>query len=142
MSEIQAPHRLKLLLVEDHDDTAVMLKLLLESYGYDVDTAGSVARSLEMAQRQSYDALISDLGLPDGSGLELVAALRRSGIDIPAIALSGFGRESDIEESRGAGFAAHLVKPVDADRLAAAVEEIAAKARRSKGIAGPSDQLV
>ena len=65
--------------------------------------------------------MLSDLGLPDGSGHELLLALRQRNVNAPAIALSGYGQEQDIEQSRRAGFAAHLIKPASPSRLIEAI---------------------
>ncbi|MBI3946722.1 MAG: response regulator [Armatimonadetes bacterium] len=118
---------LRLLVVEDHPDSLEMLRLLLELQGYEVQTAGSLAAALEAAGRQGFDFLISDLGLPDGSGHDLMRELRSRGHKMPGVALSGFGQESDIEQSLSAGFAAHLTKPVDMDGLVAAIEKVVAR---------------
>jgi PAS domain S-box-containing protein len=118
---------LHILLVEDHGDTAQMMQLLLTIAGHDVQVAGDVATALEEASRNPFDVLVSDLGLPDGSGADLIRELRRRGYTMPAIALSGYGREEDVQRSRDAGFVEHLVKPASPDRL---VETIATVARR------------
>jgi two-component system CheB/CheR fusion protein len=120
--EPQAEMRaLRLLLVEDHGDTADLLELYLVSEGHTVERAGDVATALEKVERGEFDLLISDLGLPDGSGVDLLRELRNRGQRLPAIALSGYGQEEDIQQSRLAGFVAHVVKPVDIDRLTSVV---------------------
>lgn len=108
---------LRVLLVEDHGDTAEMMRTLLEAEGHTVETAGDVAEGVAAAGRDRFDVLISDLGLPDGSGLDLIREIRARGFQLPAIALSGYGQEHDVRQSLAAGFAAHVVKPVDVDRL-------------------------
>jgi two-component system CheB/CheR fusion protein len=118
---------LRVLLVEDHGDTADTMVTMLELAGYEVATAADVATALERLARERFDLLISDLGLPDRSGLDLVRELRSRGDALPAIALSGYGQESDIEQSRTAGFDTHLVKPVEPRRLLEAMEKVAAK---------------
>ena len=90
---------------------------MLERQGHEVRTAGDVATALELARREPFDLLVSDLGLPDRSGLELMRELRIEGKLLPGIALSGYGQEQDFEQSREAGFEIHLVKPVNVDRL-------------------------
>ena len=77
--------------------------------------AGEIASraALEALERSPFDLLVRDLGLPDRTGLELLRELRGRGERLPAIALSGYGQERDIERSREAGFAEHLVKPVE-----------------------------
>ena len=81
-------------------------------------------QALESASSKNFDLMISDLGLPDGSGLDLVRELRRRGSKLKAIALSGYGREEDVKRSREAGFDAHLTKPVEVDTLIEAVEKV------------------
>lgn len=115
----------RILLVEDHGDTARMIGLVLRSAGHEVETAGDMAAALELACAREFDLLISDLGLPDGSGLALLQALRSRGRNYPAIALSGYGREADLANSRAAGFAEHLVKPPDLDHLLRVVNRLA-----------------
>ena len=102
-----------MLLVEDHGDTAETMAAVLELAGYEVATAGDVATALDLLDRQQFDLLLSDLGLPGRSGLDLMRELRARGDALPGIALSGYGMESDIEQSRAVGFLAHLVKPVE-----------------------------
>jgi signal transduction histidine kinase/CheY-like chemotaxis protein len=107
--------RLHILLVEDHADTAYMLRALLEEYGYAVTSADSVQSALAVDLTPIH-AIISDLGLPDGSGHELMQKLERTAGQ-PAIALSGYGMAADIENALKAGFQLHLTKPVDFTRL-------------------------
>jgi PAS domain S-box-containing protein len=104
---------LRILLVEDHADTAEMMVAMLESERHHVVHARTVAEALDASTRQAFDLVVSDLGLPDGSGLLLIRQLRKRPGAPPGIALSGYGQEADIRESRAAGFAEHLVKPVD-----------------------------
>jgi len=105
-------------MVDDHEDTNRAMSRLLGGLGYDVRTADSVAAALSAAEQGSFDLLISDIGLPDGSGLELMKQLRaRNGGRVKGIALSGFGMEEDVQRSREAGFREHLTK---ADQLAEA----------------------
>lgn len=87
----------------------------------DVEVAGDMATALEMADRYSYDLLVSDLGLPDGSGHDLIQELRMRGHKFPGIALSGYGQEEDIQRSYEAGFTAHLTKPASREAVFAAV---------------------
>ncbi len=113
----------RILVVEDHDDTLRSMKLLLTRLGYEVLAADNMTKALRIAEEQHFDILLSDIGLPDGSGLELVKRIRAIR-DIPALALSGFGMDEDIERSRDAGFSNHLTKPVSIDRLQAAISEL------------------
>ncbi len=109
------PH-LHILLVEDNEPTRRVLARLLSREGHEVETAGDCAAAREVAHHQSpgdpIQVLISDLGLPDGSGLNLVREIRLETPAIRAIALSGYGTEDDIRKSLQAGFSAHLTKPV------------------------------
>jgi len=121
----ESRHRpLTVLLVEDHGDTAEMMAAVLELRGHHVHRAGDVASALELATPGRFDVLISDLGLPDRSGLELMRELRMRGDTLPGIALTGFGQEKDASESRAAGFQLHLVKPVDVDQVLGAIEKV------------------
>ncbi len=117
----------RILLVEDNGDTAFMMKMLLETLGYRVETAGDVKQALQAIEAQPFDLLISDLGLPDGSGIELIREIRQRGHALKAIALSGYGQEDDVRRSKDAGFTTHLVKPVDAELL---METVTATADR------------
>jgi PAS domain S-box-containing protein len=115
---------LRILLVDDHQDTAESLALLLRQRGFEVVVAYTMASALEHAA-SGFDLLISDLGLPDGSGRELAKRLA-SGGPIRAIALSGYGGDADVAASRAAGFRAHLVKPVEPARLLRVIERVSA----------------
>ncbi|MDZ4403976.1 ATP-binding protein [Prosthecobacter sp.] len=112
-----APVRsLRVLLVEDHEDTRQILHRLMTRWGHTVTTASTVAQASRALASDTFDLLLSDIGLPDGSGLEVIAALRERS-DIPAVAMSGYGMEADIARAHAAGFTEHIVKPVTADAL-------------------------
>lgn len=118
---------LRVLLVEDHADTAAQLSRLLKRAGHEVTCAGSVREAQETASRdrdKEFDILISDLGLPDGSGHDLMRDLARDR-HIPGIALSGYGMEDDIQNSIAAGFSRHMTKPVDWQELKVAIQKVA-----------------
>ncbi len=112
--------KIKLLLVEDHVDTARALFRLLENRGYDTETVSSVATALEKIERGKFDLILCDLGLPDGTGIDLIKKVRRTH-STPAIALTGFGMQEDVDRAAKAGFDAHLTKPVDLQRLEATI---------------------
>jgi len=114
---------LKLLIVEDHEATRQVLQRLLTIKGHQVTTAGSVQEALTIHRAERFDAVISDLGLPDGSGLDLMQQLQRQR-PVPAIALSGYGMEDDLRRTKEAGFFAHLVKPVNLDQLRQLIDQI------------------
>jgi DNA-binding response OmpR family regulator len=102
-----------------------MMGLLFQHYGHHVEQAADVASALDAAARGTFDLVISDLGLPDASGLDLMRELRRRHFTMPGIALSGYGREEDVRRSREAGFAAHLIKPASPDRLLETIARVA-----------------
>ncbi len=101
----------RIFIVENHEDTLRYLVKFLESQGCEVRTAHNVADALEKMAEWDPEVLISDLGLPDGNGWELMTKLRARGCHPHAIAMSGFGMYSDIQRSRQAGFSHHLTKP-------------------------------
>jgi two-component system CheB/CheR fusion protein len=115
-----------ILLVEDHLDTLRIMSRLLRSAGYHVLTADSVATALTTAGENKIDMLITDLGLPDGSGVQIIEAIgaRPGESKIPGIALSGFGMDEDIRMSKEVGFVRHLIKPVSFRVLAEAIREV------------------
>lgn len=122
---------LRILLVEDHPDTQRVLGYLLQRIGYHVSLAGTVAEARALWTKGRFDLLISDIGLPDGSGLEIMELAREAaGGVVLGIALSGYGTPDDIHKSHEAGFAAHLVKPVNVSALEQAILDVA---RRSVG---------
>ncbi len=104
---------MNILLVDDHADTSRALKRLLERMGYQVQTADSVSSALQASQSAPFDIVISDIGLPDGSGLDLMREILQRNEEVKGVALSGFGMEEDIRKSKEAGFVEHLTKPVD-----------------------------
>jgi CheY-like chemotaxis protein len=116
---------IRILLVDDHPDTSRAMGRLLERMGYDVRTADSVTSALAVADANEIDLLISDIGLPDGSGLDLMRQLVARG-PIKGIALSGFGMEEDIQRSKEAGFYEHLTKPINFNRLETAIADLTA----------------
>jgi CheY-like chemotaxis protein len=113
--------RLRILLVEDHVDSAYVLSKILTLSGYEVDTAGTSASALELYRGNQYDLVLSDIGLPDGSGIDLVQKMKEIK-DVRAIALTGFGTEEDMLLSEQTGFILHLTKPVDIQHLQAAIQ--------------------
>jgi len=106
---------LRLLVVEDHRDTAITLCRLLTRRGYKVESADTCAAAVEKAEQSKFDVIVTDIGLPDGNGVELFRKLKNQPGNeaLQGIALSGFGMDDDIARSHATGFAAHLTKPVD-----------------------------
>lgn len=119
-------HGCRVLLVEDHASTRTALTRLLERRGCQVASAGSVSEARLLAAMETIDLVISDIGLPDGSGHDLMAELRVSH-GVEGIALTGYGAEEDIERSRASGFSMHLTKPVQARELDDALTLIAGR---------------
>ena len=120
------PRELIILLVEDHADTAEAMSELLQALGHQVTVAGSVAGGLAAAERHAgrLDLVLSDLGLPDGSGVDLMQELHHR-YGVRGIALSGYGMEEDVRRSLEAGFDRHLTKPINLQALQAAIQETA-----------------
>jgi PAS domain S-box-containing protein len=122
-----ADRSLRILLVEDHEDTAEAMADLLRLIGHEVEVARSVTTALALAATfpgGGIDLVVSDLGLPDGSGHDLMRELVRL-YGWKGIALSGYGMEEDIRRSQEAGFARHLTKPVNLEALRAAIGQVA-----------------
>jgi DNA-binding response OmpR family regulator len=118
---------MRILLVEDHQDSADMLALVLRGNGHDVLAVGTAGDALRACGEASFDLLISDIGLPDFDGWDLLARVREN-CGIPAIALTALGSNADRERSRAAGFDAHLAKPVEFKTLTAVVARYGAPA--------------
>ena len=116
---------MRILLVEDHEDTNRSLTHLLRRRGYEVQAARSVESALKLAENERFDVLVSDIGLPDGSGIDLMQKLKNDH-PIFGIALTGFGMEEDLRRSHDVGFIHHLIKPVDLNRLDALIQQSAA----------------
>lgn len=112
---------LRILLVEDDVDTARVMRWLLRADGHDVQWAGDVSTALKLSAAHQFDLLLSDLGLPDGSGLDLMRTLRQEGSTLPGIVLSGYGQEEDLAQSREAGFTSHLIKPLSPQMIRDAI---------------------
>ena len=123
---------LRILLLEDHVDTNESLTLLLELRGYSVTSALNVTTAMEIAAREEFDLLLSDLGLPDGSPGDVMKKVAEQNGTV-GIALSGFGMEKDFETSRGFGFSHHLVKPVDVARLEELLQHYSKACRKGAG---------
>lgn len=138
-AELRGPHRvgaLNILLIEDHEDTAEVMSQLMRAGGHEVAVAGSVAGALALTASMAFDLVVSDIGLPDGSGIDFIRAFRAQST-VPAIALTGFGTDDDVRRSVEAGFTAHLTKPVNFEQLERLIEEAAAS--RSAAAEADSD---
>jgi PAS domain S-box-containing protein len=122
-----APRGWKLLLVEDHVDTRQAVERLLRRRGYHVTPASSGAEARAAVARLLFDLVICDVGLPDMDGYALLAELHRLQPGLPAIALTGYGSDKDLQAAREAGFTHHLTKPVTGAQLDGAIAAIARK---------------
>ena len=124
MSEIADTKTLCVFVVENHPDTLQTLKGYLEDCGHQVSTAMTVNGALAMLKENSVDLLLCDIGLPDGTGWDLMQKLPKK---IFAVAMSGFGMNADAVKSRAAGFRHHLLKPFKAAELDRILAEAAAE---------------
>jgi len=116
-----AAHPLSILVVDDHQDSLDLLARLLRRCGHAVETASTVAGALAAIAARRFDLLISDIGLPDGSGTEVMRTLRLQQ-GAPGISLTGHGEEQCTRACAEAGFAVHLLKPVVFGTLVEAIE--------------------
>src|SRR6266700_990146 len=121
--ELAVPRHRRVLVVDDHYDTCTGMKMMLERRGYEITLAHSAEQAVEKVRTEDFDLLISDIGLPDRSGYELMREVRSSKA-LPGIALSGFGTEQDVSEARAAGFSEHLTKPINFERLEEAIQNL------------------
>ncbi len=122
-SRLDGGRKLRMLLVEDHHSTRKALSKVLSIVGHVVDSVETVADGLKAASNARYDLVISDLGLPDGTGFDLMRQLKELH-GLRGIALSGYGMEEDVARSRSAGFDEHLIKPVDLQKLHDAIARV------------------
>ncbi|MFT4435879.1 response regulator [Caballeronia sp. 15715] len=116
---------LKVLLVEDNEYTSSAMAQVLELLGHQVGVATTVAEALALARGETFDLLVSDIGLPDGSGLEVARAWTDLQPGKPSVAITGYGMDEDIRRCRDAGFLDHLTKPVDFARLESLIHALA-----------------
>ena len=114
---------LRILLVEDHGDTRRTLARLLEHFGHDISVAESTQGAFQILNSKTLDVVLSDIGLPDGSGYDVISEAKRRQ-HVAGIALTGFGTEEDIEKSKKAGFDFHLTKPVDFHELRSVLAQV------------------
>ena len=114
---------LRILFVDDNADTAFVLSKFLTASGYVVKTAGSAAAALKLASKEPFDIIVSDIGLPDANGYELMKQIRAC-YPIQGIAMSGYGMEDDLRKSREAGFSDHIVKPASLSQLERSIHRL------------------
>ncbi|RKP52653.1 hybrid sensor histidine kinase/response regulator [Trinickia fusca] len=124
--------RLAILLVEDHADTAEVMAQLMRGLGHEVTVAACVVDALAATQVTAFDLIVSDVGLPDGTGIDFIGAVRKRS-QVPAVALTGFGTDEDVRRCLAAGFTSHLTKPVNFMQLEALIQR-AADTKSSGGV--------
>jgi len=116
---------LRILVVEDHGDTLQALSRLLTHFGHEISVADGAEVALKIIESKEFDVVLSDIGLPDGNGYDLISEAKRRH-PIKAVALTGFGTHEDIRRGKEAGFDFHLVKPIDFHELRTVLGQIAA----------------
>jgi CheY-like chemotaxis protein len=116
---------LRILLVEDHGDTRHTLSRLLTHFGHQIAVADNTRSALEIMASQKFDVILCDIGLPDGTGYDVIAQAKRKR-SFKAVAITGFGTEEDIRRGKEAGFDFHLVKPVDFHELRSVLDKVGA----------------
>ena len=141
--------RARVLIVEDQPDTLEMLAAHFRARGYETLPCGSAAEAIEIAEREHFDILISDIAMPTMDGLELIRNLRQKENlkDVPAIALTGYASQKDVAAAIAAGFNMHLAKPTEPTELSAAVERLLAshpdaERRQAMGDSASAQQLL
>ena len=120
---------MQVLIVEDHRDSREQLERYLTRRDYHVATAGDLRTGIDFLNKERFDAIISDIALPDGTGYTLINEARRRGIHALSIAMSGYPYPSNVNEAGVTGFDYHLTKPVNCDDLNSLLE----KSRASEG---------
>ena len=120
---LAANKAVRILLVDDHEDTLEFMSRFLTLCGHEVVTASNYGEAVSVGQKRKFDLVISDIGLPDGNGYELMHVLQALS-PIKGIALSGYGMKADVDRSEAAGFSAHLTKPCDLSVLSVTIEKI------------------
>jgi len=125
----QAPQKqtksLRILLVEDHGDTRQTLSRLLTHFGHQISVADNTQSALAIVQSQQFDVVLSDIGLPDGTGYDVISQVKRKQ-PIKAVAITGFGTDEDVRRGKQAGFDFHLVKPIDFHELRTVLDQVSA----------------
>jgi DNA-binding response OmpR family regulator len=101
------------------------LSRLLTHFGHQISVAENTQTALEMVQSEKFDVVLSDIGLPDGSGYDVISEAKRKQ-QVKAVAITGFGTDEDIRRGKDAGFDFHLVKPIDFHELRSVLDEVGA----------------
>ena len=120
-----SPRTMQVLIVEDNPDSRETLERYLTRRDYDVAAAGDLRTGIDFLKKNRFDAIISDISLPDGTGYTLINEARRRGIRALSIAMSGYPYPSNVNEPGVTGFDYHLTKPLDCDHLCSLLEKAA-----------------
>jgi two-component system CheB/CheR fusion protein len=117
---------LEVLVIDDSQDTAEMVQHLLEIGGATVCAVTSGSEALRIARERPFDVVLSDISMPEMDGFEFLSELRKlpGKQNVPAIALTGFGRPEDVQRACEEGFCAHLTKPFDLQTLARLLQNV------------------
>jgi CheY-like chemotaxis protein len=116
---------LRILVVEDHGETLQTLSRLLTHFGHEISMADGAQSAREIVESKEFDVVLSDIGLPDGSGYDLIAHAKRKQ-PVTGVALTGFDKDEDIKRSKEAGFDFHLTKPIDFHELRTVLAQVGA----------------
>jgi CheY-like chemotaxis protein len=116
-------HAIRVLVVEDHRDTSMMMARLLGLSGYEVLVANTAAAALKLGATEEIDIMVSDIGLPDGDGYELMKEMSER-FGVKGIALSGYGMRDDVQKGEAAGFSEYIIKPVGIEKVDEAIQRI------------------
>ena len=129
---ITRARELRILFVEDHADSRRIIANLLSHSGYNVSMADCAGTALHLLNTQKFDVIVSDIGLPDGSGYALIMLAKQCQASIIAVALTGFSAEQDIRFSREMGFDFYLTKPVDFHELRTVLNQVQVQSKKSE----------
>jgi len=116
---------LRILVVEDHGETLQTLAHLLSHFGHEISVADCTQSALQFVHSQNFDVILSDIGLPDGSGYDIISQAKRKQ-PVKGVALTGFDKDEDIRRGKEAGFDFHLTKPVDFHELRSVLAQVGA----------------
>ena len=119
--------RAKVLVVDDEPDALALLRRVLEEHDARVQTADAPDAALAMLAAETFDLIVSDIGMAGRDGYDLIAELRKRGVRTPALALTAFAHADDRDKALSSGYQLHLVKPVDVDALLTAVDSLVAR---------------
>jgi CheY-like chemotaxis protein len=114
-------------MLEDHDDTAQVMGNVLRQMGHEVEICSTVAAASEKVRDREFDVILSDIGLPDGTGIDFIRTAREI-CQTPAVAITGYGMAEDVEKCLRAGFDEHLTKPISIERLQKTLSGMSRKA--------------